>query len=87
MVLLDVVEGVPQGKVLDIDHALDGWGSNVRITGTNDYKDTAGSDLYIVTAGIARKPGMSRDDLLEHEPRHHQERRRRASRSTRPTPS
>ena len=64
VVLLDVVEGVPQGKVLDIDHALDGWGSNVKITGTNDYKDTAGSDLYIVTAGIARKPGMSRDDLL-----------------------
>jgi len=64
VVLLDVVEGVPQGKVLDIDHALDGWGANVRIVGTNDYKDTAGSDLYIVTAGIARKPGMSRDDLL-----------------------
>ena len=64
VVLLDVVEGVPQGKVLDIDHALDGWGSNVRVVGTNDYKDTAGSDLYIVTAGIARKPGMSRDDLL-----------------------
>ena len=64
VVLYDVIEGVPQGKALDICHALSGWGSDVRITGTNDYKDTAGSDLYIVTAGVPRKPGMSRDDLL-----------------------
>jgi malate dehydrogenase len=64
VVLLDVVEGVPQGKALDIDHALPGFASDVRIVGTNDYRDTAGSDLYIVTAGIPRKPGMSRDDLL-----------------------
>jgi malate dehydrogenase len=64
VVLFDVVEGLPQGKALDICHALDGWGSSVSVTGTNSYKDTAGSDLYIVTAGLARKPGMSRDDLL-----------------------
>jgi malate dehydrogenase len=64
VVLFDVVEGVPQGKALDICHALSGWESDVRVTGTNDYKDTAGSDLYIVTAGVPRKPGMSRDDLL-----------------------
>jgi malate dehydrogenase len=64
VVLYDVVEGVPQGKALDICHALSGWGSDVAVTGTNDYKDTAGSDLYVVTAGVPRKPGMSRDDLL-----------------------
>jgi len=64
VVLFDVVEGLPQGKALDICHALDGWGSAVHVKGTNSYADTAGSDLYIVTAGLARKPGMSRDDLL-----------------------
>jgi malate dehydrogenase len=64
VVLFDVVEGLPQGKALDIGHALDGWGSSVSVIGTNSYADTAGSDLYIVTAGLARKPGMSRDDLL-----------------------
>ncbi len=64
VVLYDVVEGVPQGKALDICHALSGGSSDVSGTGTNDYKDTAGSDLYIVTAGVPRKPGMSRDDLL-----------------------
>ncbi len=64
VVLFDVVEGLPQGKALDINHALDAWGSASSVIGTNDYADTAGSDLYIVTAGIARKPGMSRDDLL-----------------------
>jgi malate dehydrogenase len=64
VVLFDVVEGVPQGKALDICHALSEWGSDVRVRGTNDYKDTADSDLVIVTAGVPRKPGMSRDDLL-----------------------
>ncbi len=64
VVLLDVIEGVPQGKALDIAHALPGFGSDITVTGTNDYKDTAGSDLYIVTAGLARKPGKSRDELL-----------------------
>ncbi len=64
LVLFDVVEGVPQGKTLDIAHALAGFASDVSLVGTNDYKDTAGSELYIVTAGVPRKPGMSRDDLL-----------------------
>ncbi len=64
VVLLDVVEGVPQGKALDIAHALAGFASDTQIVGTQDYKDTADSDLYIVTAGLPRKPGMSRDDLL-----------------------
>ena len=65
VVLFDVVEGLPQGKALDISHAAPILASDTRILGTNDYKDTAGSGLYIVTAGLARKPGMSRDDLLE----------------------
>ena len=64
IVLFDVVEGLPQGKALDLCHASPLAGSDSRIVGTNDYTDTAGSDLYIVTAGLARKPGMSRDDLL-----------------------
>src|SRR5258706_12691781 len=64
VVLFDVVEGVPQGKALDICHALSGWGSEVKRTGTNDYKDTAGSDLYMVTAGVPPRPGMSRADRL-----------------------
>lgn len=64
VVLFDVVEGVPQGKALDISHANPVLSSSVRISGTNDYKDIAGSDVVIVTAGVPRKPGMSRDDLL-----------------------
>jgi malate dehydrogenase len=64
VVLFDVVEGVPQGKALDIAHALAGFNSDVTVKGTNDYRDIAGSDLVIVTAGLPRKPGMSRDDLL-----------------------
>ena len=64
VVLFDVVEGVPQGKALDINHALDAFGSDCRVVGTNSYDDTADSDVCIVTAGIPRKPGMSRDDLL-----------------------
>jgi malate dehydrogenase len=65
IVLFDIVDGMPQGKALDIAHASPLFGTDVRIVGTNDYKDTADSDLYIVTAGLPRKPGMSRDDLLE----------------------
>ncbi len=64
IVLLDVVEGVPQGKALDMFEASPILGYNANIRGTQDYADTAGSDLVIITAGIARKPGMSRDDLL-----------------------
>jgi len=64
IVLLDVIEGVPQGKALDMFEASPIQGYNANVVGTNDYADTAGSDLVIITAGIARKPGMSRDDLL-----------------------
>ena len=64
VVLFDVVEGLPQGKALDIAEGAPLAGSDARITGTNDYKDIAGADLVIITAGLARKPGMSRDDLL-----------------------
>jgi malate dehydrogenase len=64
IVLLDVAEGIPQGKALDISQAGPVEGFDARITGTNDYADIAGADVCIVTAGIARKPGMSRDDLL-----------------------
>jgi malate dehydrogenase len=64
VVLFDVVEGLPQGKALDLMEANPIEGIDVTITGTNDYNDIAGADVVIVTAGLARKPGMSRDDLL-----------------------
>jgi malate dehydrogenase len=64
IVLVDVAEGIPQGKALDISQAGPVEGFDARITGTNDYADIASADVCIVTAGIARKPGMSRDDLL-----------------------
>jgi malate dehydrogenase len=64
VVLIDIVEGMPQGKGLDIQESAPVEGSDARVVGTNDYKDTAGSDVVVITAGIARKPGMSRDDLL-----------------------
>ncbi len=64
VVLLDVIEGVPQGKGLDQWESAPIEGFDTRVIGTNDYGPAAGSDLYIVTAGIARKPGMSRDDLV-----------------------
>ncbi len=64
VVLVDVVEGLPQGKGLDLLESLALVGSDAQIVGTADYARTAGSDVIIVTAGIARKPGMSRDDLL-----------------------
>jgi malate dehydrogenase len=65
VVLFDVVEGIPQGKALDIMESRPLLGSDVAVTGTNSYKDAAGADVVIVTAGLPRKPGMSRDDLLE----------------------
>src|SRR5437867_2260571 len=65
VVLVDVVEGLPQGKALDLAQVGPIVGSDATVTGANDYGATAGSDLFIVTAGIARKPGMSRDDLLK----------------------
>ena len=64
VVMIDVVEGVPQGKALDLQQALPIERSDIHITGSNDYADTANSDVVIITAGIPRKPGMSRDDLL-----------------------
>lgn len=64
VVLLDIAEGIPQGKGLDMFEAMPVVGSDTRIRGTNNYEDTANSDFVIITAGLARKPGMSRDDLL-----------------------
>lgn len=64
VVMLDVVEGLPQGKALDIAQAAPVMGYSVDVTGTNDYRDITDSDIVIITAGIARKPGMDRDDLL-----------------------
>jgi len=64
VVLVDIVEGLPQGKALDLNEAAPVVGYDVRITGTNDYKDTAGSKIIVVTSGLARQPGMSRDDLM-----------------------
>src|SRR4051794_8650853 len=64
VVLVDIVEGLPQGKALDLAEAAPVVGHDARITGTNDYADTAGSDIIVVTSGLARQPGMSRDDLL-----------------------
>jgi malate dehydrogenase len=64
VVMFDIVEDLPQGKTLDIAEASRIEGFDGKVTGTNDYKDIAGSDLVIITAGLPRKPGMSRDDLL-----------------------
>src|SRR5690606_1423653 len=65
IVLVDIVEGVPQGKALDLLEAGPIEGFDVNIIGTNDYEETAGSDVVVITAGSPRKPGMSRDDLLQ----------------------
>ncbi len=64
VVLIDIVEGLPQGKGLDLAEAAPVVGHDARVIGTNDYADTAGSDIVVVTSGLARQPGMSRDDLL-----------------------
>lgn len=64
VVLFDIVEDLPQGKTLDIGEASRIDGFDTKVSGTNDYKDIADSDLILITAGIPRKPGMSRDDLL-----------------------
>jgi len=64
VVLVDIVEGLPQGKALDMLESGPVLGTDALITGTNSYEDTTESDVAIITAGIARKPGMSRDDLL-----------------------
>jgi malate dehydrogenase len=64
VVLVDIVEGLPQGKGLDLAEAAPVVGHDARVAGTNDYAATAGSDVVVVTSGLARQPGMSRDDLL-----------------------
>jgi malate dehydrogenase len=64
LVLVDILEGIPQGKALDMYEATPVEMTDVRIVGTNGYDETASSDIIVITAGIARKPGMSRDDLM-----------------------
>jgi malate dehydrogenase len=64
IVLVDIVEGMPQGKALDLLEAMPVIGRDVSVVGSNDYADTANSDIVVITAGLPRKPGMSRDDLL-----------------------
>lgn len=64
IVLVDIVEGMPQGKALDLLEAMPVIGKDVKITGSNSFDATAGSDIIVITAGLPRKPGMSRDDLL-----------------------
>ena len=64
VVLVDIVEGLPQGKALDLTQAGPVLGYDTRLSGANGYDETAGSDVVVITSGIARKPGMSRDDLL-----------------------
>ncbi|HMF55488.1 MAG TPA: malate dehydrogenase [Pyrinomonadaceae bacterium] len=65
VVLVDIVEGVPQGKALDMAQTAPVEGYDVRLVGANSYENTSGSDVVIITAGLPRKPGMSRDDLLK----------------------
>ncbi len=65
VVMTDIIEGMPQGKALDMLEMAPLLGVDVTITGTNDYNDIAGSNVVVITAGVARKPGMSRDDLLK----------------------
>lgn len=65
VVLIDIVEGMPQGKALDLAESAPILGYDCRLTGSNGYKESADSDIVVITSGIARKPGMSRDDLLK----------------------
>ncbi len=64
VVLHDIIEGLPQGKALDLAESAPVTGFNGRVTGTNDWKDTAGSDVVVITSGLPRKPGMTREELL-----------------------
>lgn len=64
VVLLDIVEGLPQGRALDIAQAMPWTGSSSSVIGTNDWSDTEGSDVVVITSGVPRKPGMTREDLL-----------------------
>src|SRR5919107_2922872 len=64
VVLVDIVEGLPQGKALDLNQSGPVVGYEAQVTGTNGYEETAGSEIVVITSGSPRKPGMSRDDLL-----------------------
>src|SRR3989304_3816570 len=64
VVLHDIIEGLPQGKALDLAQSAPHIGFNARITGTNDWADTAASEVVIITSGVPRKPGMTREELL-----------------------
>jgi malate dehydrogenase len=64
VVLVDIIEGLPQGKALDMNEAGPVLGYEARVVGTNSYDETAGSDVIVITSGVARRPGMSRDDLV-----------------------
>ncbi len=77
IVLFDVVEGVPQGKALDLSQCGPVEGFDATITGSNDYADIAGADVIIVTAGVARKPGMEPRRPARHQPEGHEGGRRR----------
>src|SRR5437868_4208567 len=65
VVMYDIIEGVPQGKALDLSHLAPVFGYDCKFTGTNNIADIKGADVCIVTSGIPRKPGMSRDDLVK----------------------
>ena len=65
IVLVDIIEGLPQGKALDMLESMPVFGCDRRIIGTNDYKDTANSDVVVITSGVPRKPGMTREELLQ----------------------
>src|SRR5680860_556626 len=65
VVMIDIVDGLPQGLALDINQSAPVERFSTHVTGTNDYADTAGSDVCVITAGLPRKPGMSRMDLLD----------------------
>ena len=65
IVLVDIKEGLPQGKALDINQMAPMLGFEANVSGTNDYEATAGSDVVVITAGLPRSPGMSRDDLVQ----------------------
>lgn len=65
VILMDIAEGIPQGKALDLTQSVPLYGHDCRITGTNSYEETRDSDIVIITAGLVRKPGMNRDDLLK----------------------
>jgi malate dehydrogenase len=65
VVLIDIIEGMPQGKALDIQEACPLWRSSCRVIGTTDFNEASDSNIVVITAGLSRKPGMSRDDLLQ----------------------